>query len=224
MGTNLSVTHPQSCIIHVGTFRNPGGLRSIPEMSRYCMLKQFTLWSLNYKNTDHFAAHVLHSIPYLTVWTCISCPPSSLYAMTAHTSQTIKNLVVSSWPSGNSSLRQMSVQRDKYIFFYFFLPAWCEISAHRSATFFSIWSNIVVEKYKYLLAPLQVFVSQLQMSHGPVPKSGPKLLQMFSNDRLQCQHKPTSTFVYYIFLFDVVQMNFTASQTHSGARWESTSR
>lgn len=120
MGTNLSVTHPQSCIIHVGTFPNPGGLHSIPEMSRYCMLKQFTLWSLNYKNTDHFAAHVLHSIPYLTVWTCISCPPSSLYAMTAHTSQTIKNLVVSSWPSGNSSLRQMSVQRDKYIFFYFF--------------------------------------------------------------------------------------------------------
>lgn len=31
------------CIIHVGTFPNLGGWRSIPEMSRYCMLKQFTL-------------------------------------------------------------------------------------------------------------------------------------------------------------------------------------
>ncbi len=83
---------------------------------------------------------------------------------------------------------------------------------------FSIWSDIVVEKYKCLLAPLQVFVSQLKMSHGSVPKSGLKLLQMFSNDRLQCQHQPTSTFVYYIFLFDVAQTNLSVRRTRSGLR------
>ena len=81
---------------------------------------------------------------------------------------------------------------------------------------FSIWGDIVPEKHKCLLAPLQVFVSQLKMSHGSVPKSGLKLLQMFSNDRLQCQHKPTSTFAYYIFLFDVAQMNFSVRRAHSG--------
>lgn len=62
---------------------------------------------------------------------------------------------------------------------------------------------------------LAYFCFPTQMSHGLVLKSGLKLVQMFSNDRLQCQHKPTSTFAY-IFLFDVVQMNFTVSQTHSG--------
>lgn len=127
------------------------------------------------------------------------------------------------WPSGNSSLCDRWVYNEINIFSFTFF---CQLDVKSQLTGLphSIWSNIVVEKYKYLLAPLQVFVSQLQMSHGPVPKSGLKLLQMFSNDRLQCQHKPTSTFVYYIFLFDVVQMNLTASQTHSGARWESTSR
>ena len=61
-----------------------------------------------------------------------------------------------------------------------------------SATFFYVkrYSSRVTR----LLAPSQVFVSQLKLSHGSVPKSGLKLLQMFSNDRLQCQHKPTSTF------------------------------
>lgn len=144
------------CIIHVGTFPNLGGWRSIPEMSRYCMLKQFTLWSQNYKNADHFAAHVLHSIPYLPVWTCISCPPSSLYAMTACTSQTIKNLAL--WKF--LSLWQMSVQRDKYIFFYFFLPARCEISAHRSATFYL---------EQYCCREIQVFTSSLASFCFPTP-------------------------------------------------------
>lgn len=81
---------------------------------------------------------------------------------------------------------------------------------------FSIRNDIVLEKYKCLLAPLQVFVSQFKVSRGPVPKSGLKLLQMFSNERLQCQHKPTSTFAYYIFLFDVVQIKFNVRWTHSG--------
>lgn len=58
-----------------------------------------------------------------------------------------------------------------------------------------------------LPAPLQLFVFQLDMSQGSVPKSGLKLLQMFSNHRLQCQHKPTSAFVYCIYRFDVTQMN-----------------
>lgn len=66
------------------------------------------------------------------------------------------------------------------------------------------------------------FVSQLRVSHGSVSKSGLKLLQMFSNDRLQCQHKPTSTFVYSIFLFDVAQMRFYCESSPSGALWEST--
>lgn len=64
--------------------------------------------------------------------------------------------------------------------------------------------------------PRKIFVSQLKVYHGSVFKSGLKLLQMFSNDRLRCQHKPTSTFVYSIFLFDVAQMRFTASRAHPG--------
>lgn len=64
--------------------------------------------------------------------------------------------------------------------------------------------------------PRKIFVSQLKAYHGSVFKSGLKLLQMFSNDRLWCQHKPTSTFVYSIFLFDVAQMRFTASRAHPG--------
>lgn len=109
--------------------------------------------------------------------------------------------------------------RTRYIFFFPLTSFLCSLAVKSQLTVlphFSIWSDIVVEKHKCLLAPLQVFVSQLKMSHGSVPKSGFKLLQMFSNDRLQCQHQPTSTFVYYIFLFDVAQTNFSVSRTFSG--------
>lgn len=64
-------------------------------------------------------------------------------------------------------------------------------------------NEAVQEKYKCLLPLLLVFVSQLKVSHGSAPKSGPKLLQMFPNERLQCQHKPTSSYARYIFLLDV---------------------
>ena len=97
------------------------------------------------------------------------------------------------------------------------MPAFSEI-LFTALPHFPIWSDIVVEEHKCLPAPLRVFVFQLKMSHGSVPKSGPKLLQMFSNERLQCQHKPTSTFAFYIFLFDVVQMRFTVRPTHYGLR------
>lgn len=77
--------------------------------------------------------------------------------------------------------------------------------------------------HKCLLTPMQLFVAQLNMSQGSVPKSGLKLLQMFSNERLQCQHESTSTFVYDIFLFDVTQM-ICSKPKPFWAPWEFTSR
>lgn len=86
----------------------------------------------------------------------------------------------------------------------------CHLVVKSQLTVLPHFSTNNVEKFKCLLDLLQVFVfvSQLKMSHGSVPKSGLKLLQMFLNDRLQFQQKPTSTFAYYIFLFEVTQMKF----------------
>lgn len=88
---------------------------------------------------------------------------------------------------------------------------------------FPIFSPVRRHEYTCLPAPLQVFVFQLNMPQGSVPKSGLKLLQMFSNHRLQCQHKPTSAFVYCIYRFDVTQMNRCKSQP-LWAPWELTNR
>lgn len=94
------------------------------------------------------------------------------------------------------------------------MPACGEISVY--STFFYLERHCCREIQVFTSSFASFFVSQLKMSHGSVPKSGLKLLQMFSNDRLQCQHKPTSAFAYYIFLFDVAQMKFSVRQTRSG--------
>lgn len=93
------------------------------------MLNQFTLWNWNYKNADH--STVLNSIPYLTVWTRISCSLSSLYAATACTFQTIKNLAVSNWPRPSVTDTTCNINM---ICFSFFCQL--EMKAHRSASFF----------------------------------------------------------------------------------------
>lgn len=93
------------------------------------------------------------------------------------------------------------------------MPACGEISTQSPVAFFK-FSGAILKRNTSVSK--QVFVSQLKMSHGSVCNSGLKLLQMFPNDRLQCQHKPTSTFAHYIFVFDVVHMNFTVRRTHSG--------
>lgn len=94
-----------------------------------------------------------------------------------------QNVLVSSRPRGNCSL-----------FFFSFLHlffSFCSLFIESQHFFFSRFlSDIVAEKQTVFTSS---FVSQLQVSHGSVLKSGLKLLQMFSNERLRCQHEPTST-------------------------------
>lgn len=138
--------------------------------------------------------------------------------MTLHTFKTIKNPVVFSQSSGNSSPWQMRIQQDKsfFVFPFFFASSIWNLSSQFCHILFYLEQYRCGEITSVYQLSRKIFVSQLKAYHGSVFKSGLKLLQMFSNDRLWCQHKPTSTFVYSIFVFDVAQLRFTVSRAYPG--------
>lgn len=170
------------------------------------------LWSQNYKNIYiyHFKANIL----YLTVRTCISCPPSSLCMLwqlvLPKPSQSF-GFQLALWKFLSPWRR--SLEQDTSLFLFFLLtPFLCQPavkSQFRVWPHFSIWSDIVVEKYKCLPASLQVFVSQLKCPTGQSLSVGLNCSRCSQMRGCRSSTNPPPHLRSLSYLFDVVEMKFS---------------